>query len=228
MPDADDAPRFPPLLHSLGWMACFLLAGDAVAMVGLEVITREPGTAEAAREAAPNAPAKGPRDEGWWVCQLEHGGRAVTPVSVAITYLDTGRDRDVTAGEVAGWFGDLDRSTVDVWKLETVQGERRVAFELSRARWPRWDQVTTGLEGKDACSAVRGELLAHRVGRPRPPGATAAGDDDVTRSRHDFELIYARRPSLYRRIEWAGPLDALLGEVEFALLQRWLETGRDP
>jgi hypothetical protein len=159
------------------------------------------------------------------VCQLEHAGRAVTPVSAAITYLDAGRDRGLTVNDVARWFGDLDRSSIDVWKLETVQGERRVSFEVTRARWPRWDEVAAGKTGKEACSAVRGELRAHGVGRPR--GAEDDGLDETRiRSRHDFELIYARRPALYRRIEWAGTVDGALGVVEFAMLQQWLETGK--
>jgi len=207
-------------------MACALLIIDAGAMAGLHVATSATANAEAAEggEEAPAKEATAKPDQGWYVCQIEHGGRTVSPVSVAVTYLDTGPDRDVTAGEVGSWFGDLDRSSIDVWKLETVQGERRIAFELSRARWPRWDRVTVHLAGKDVCSAVRGELLAHGVGRPRPP--TAPGlSADLMRSRHDFELIYARRPGLYRRIEWAGTLDGLLDPVEFAMLHRWLQTG---
>jgi len=206
-------------------MALLLLAGDAAVLIGLELTGREAPAAAAAPAPAPVGVAL---DDGWAVCQLEHAGRPVTPVSAAVTYLDAGRDRALTVADVGAWFGDLDRSAVDVWKLETVQGERRVSFEVTRARWPRWDAVATGRTGKDVCSAVRGELRTHGVGRPRVEGsADEAGLDDVrVRSRHDFEMIYARRPALYRRIEWAGTLDAALGEVEFALLQRWLETGR--
>jgi hypothetical protein len=207
-------------------MLLALLVVDGAAVVGIEAVVGDPRAAEAAPAlAAPATPAPAALDEGWHVCQLEHAGKPVTPVSAAITYLDAGADRALTASQVGAWFGDLERGAIDVWKLETVQGERRVSFELSRARWPRWDQAVGDRTGKDACSAVRGELLAIGVGRPA--GAEDAGlDADRVRSRHDLELLYARRSGLYRRIEWAGTLDAVLGEVEFAMVQRWLETGR--
>jgi hypothetical protein len=206
-------------------MLLALLVVDGAAVVGIEAAFGDPRAAEAAPAPLPAAPPPAALDEGWHVCQLEHAGRPVTPVSAAITYLDAGADRALTASQVAAWFGGLEPGAIDVWKLETAQGDRRVSFELSRARWPRWDEAVGDRTGKDACSAVRGELVARGVGRPAGP-EDAGLDPDRVRSRHDLELLYARRPGLYRRIEWAGTLDAVLGEVEFALLQRWLETGR--
>jgi hypothetical protein len=207
-------------------MALALLVLDGAAIVGIEAALGDPRAAEAAPAVvAPPPPPPAALDTGWHVCQLEHAGKPVTPVSAAITYLDAGADRGLTASQVGAWFGGLDRGAIDVWKLETVQGERRVSFELSRARWPRWDAAVGERTGTDACSAVRGELVASGVGRPAGP-EDAGLDADRVRSRHDLELLYARRPGLYRRIEWAGTLDAVLGEVEFAMLQRWLETGR--
>lgn len=206
-------------------MLLALLVVDGAAVVGIEAAFGDPRAAEAAPAPLPAAPPPAVLDDGWHVCQLEHAGRPVTPVSAAITYLDAEADRALTASQVAAWFAGLEPGAIDVWKLETVQGDRRVSFELSRARWPRWDEAVGDRTGKDACSAIRGELVARGVGRPAGP-EDAGLDADRVRSRHDLELLYARRPGLYRRIEWAGTLDAVLGEVEFALLQRWLETGR--
>lgn len=206
-------------------MLLALLVVDGAAVVGIEAAFGDPRAAEAAPAPLPAVPPPAVLDDGWHVCQLEHAGRPVTPVSAAITYLDAEADRALTASQVAAWFAGLEPGAIDVWKLETVQGDRRVSFELSRARWPRWDEAVGDRTGKDACSAIRGELVARGVGRPAGP-EDAGLDADRVRSRHDLELLYARRPGLYRRIEWAGTLDAVLGEVEFALLQRWLETGR--
>lgn len=190
-----------------------LVVMDAAVVVGLGL----PRT-QAGEQSAP-APAKAdelPTDDGYALCQTIFEGRAVVPTSVALTYLDAEVDREVTADEVRAWFGDLELMSIDVYKLELANGVRRVAFELQRSRWPEWARVTAGAPDGDAeCGLVRAALLAHGVGRPAP--ADAAED-----SRHDFELIYARRAKLYESIEWVGTVPQALEATRFAALQTWL------
>ena len=211
-------------LRSIGWFVAALAVADAAALAVLHA--RDLGSADEARAprmgsgaAVKPAPPAG-RNDGWALCQTRYAGREVSPVSVAITYLDAGLDRGVTPEVVRGWFGDLDPTVVDVYRLEDAAGLRRVSLEVSRSRWRRWDEVTVGAGGEEACSLVRGELLAHGVNRPRDAGiALVPGARD---GRHDFELIYARRPSLYAHIEWAGTLDTILEASAYLDLWRWL------
>lgn len=158
----------------------------------------------------------------WAMCMLGDGGEQ--PTTVAITYLDGGRDRAVNAPEIRGWFGDLDPRTVQVWQLEQIDGRRRIAFELPAASWPRWGELAARLSGPALCDALRVELIAHQVGRPRAR-ADAALTDRETRSRHDLEFFFARRPRLYRSRVAMGSLadltqpklDEWLGWIDDAL-----------
>lgn len=190
-----------------------LVVMDAAVVVGLGL-----PKAQSSEQAAP-APAKAkalPVDDGFALCQTLFEGRAVLPTSAAITYLDKDIDREVTPDDVRGWFGDLELMTVDVYKLELANGVRRIAFELQSSRWPEWSRVTAGAaDGNVACGRVRAALLAHGVGRPAPP-------DTTEKSRHDFELIYARRAKLYESIEWVGTVPQALEATQFAALQKWV------
>ena len=212
------------------------------------------GSGATAQPATPESPSGS--DDGWALCQTRFEGEPVEPGTVAITYLDPGVDNAVLPTEIRGWFGSVPLATVDVYKLESRWGQRRIALEISRSKWPLWNQVANGLEGKAMCSAVRAALRAAQVGRPRPPGSTGAdavgadasrtpggaelldirdpgvgestSADDVNaqRSRHDFEFIYARRPKMYRTIEWVGPLSHALELDRFVELRQWLERER--
>lgn len=139
----------------------------------------------------------------WAICLPGEGGEQ--PATVAITYLDTDRDAAVTAPEIRGWFGDLPPTAIQVWRLEEISGRRRVSFELPSASWPRWHQVVGDLTGTALCDALHRELKARQVGRPRVTAELGA-IDPVIRSRHDFELIHARRDRLYRNRAWMGTL----------------------
>ncbi len=169
--------------------------------------------------AAGSKPSVPAEERGWAYCQTELRGRPVTPVAVAITYLAPELDRAVTADEIRSWLGEVTPAAVDVYKLPHKNGSRRVALELTGAKWPVWDQVAAGAQGEQVCARVRAALKAHGVGRPR----VGAGDDAP--ARHDFEFIYARRPHLYETVEWVGTLDQVLEGDGLDALQAWLEEG---
>ncbi len=195
-------------------------------------------------------------DPYWAYCQRRLLGQQVTPVTVAITYLEPIIDENVSVAEVNRWLGSIDPMSVDVYKLAHRDGRRRIAIEVSRAKWPGWAEAVGAAQGEALCSRLRAVLLAAGVGRPLPLPDTAEANDanaeagartprdsnssapsdssgsgqlaavlDAMRStddddpnarqteqigvayepsRHDFEFIYARRPHLYRRIEWVG------------------------
>jgi hypothetical protein len=176
------------------------------------------------RDDPATAPNRAPprRDDDWALCLTEYEGRDVTPAFVAVTYLDPGVDDAVTADEIRGWFPGVEDIAVDVYKLEHRRGARRIAFQISRAKWPTWDRVADGFRGRTVCGLVRAALLDAGIGRPGPGQAPAAGDAELDRSRHDFEFIYARRPNLYRSIQWAGTLSDALADGGLDDLRRWL------
>ena len=195
-----------------------LLVMDAAVVVGLGL----PQTRADTRDTpAPTRATSLPSDDGFALCQTVFEGRAVSPTAVAITYLDSEVDRDITPDDVRAWFGDIELLSIDVYQLELGSGVRRVAFELQRSRWPEWGRVVRGVDGREACGRVRAALLAHKVGRPGP-------DDATERSRHDFELIYARRAKLYESIEWIGTVPQALEPTRFAALQTWLARDDKP
>ena len=224
----------------------FALLLGGLDVVAVAVLQRVPAAAgartdsgSAASEARPDDGSAVPLVSGWALCQTQFAGAPVEPASVAVSYLDTQIDLHVLPNEIKRWFGTLPPSVVDVYKLETDRGVRRVAFEIQRGKWARWDEVAAGLEGKDVCSAVRAALLDAGVGRPRPanviaepeptddPDATADEPADAVsaqRSRYDFEFIYARRRQLYRQIEWIGSLDHALELDNFVELRQWLHS----
>lgn len=203
-----------------------LLGLDAVLVAGAHRMPESAAALGWPAPAAPDAPGAGapraePRapaalDSGWAYCQTRLRDRTVVPVIVALTYLEPVADAAVTADEIRGWLGDLDPMAVDVYRLVHQDGSRRVALELSRSKWPRWDQVVGDARGEEVCSRVRAALRAHGVGRPRV--APDQGKDAL----HDFEFIYARRPRLYRSIEWAGTLDEVLDGSALDELHAWL------
>lgn len=217
------------------WFALALLGLDAALVIGAQRISEsaaalgQPAPAPASSKSGesgsgdreqPAAGASGAGsaalDSGWAYCQTRLRDRTVMPVIVALTYLEPVDDAAVTAGEIRGWMGDLDLVAVDVYRLVHQDGSRRVALELSRSKWPVWDQVVGAARGEEVCSRVRAALRAHGVGRPRT--APDQGKDAV----YDFEFIYARRPHLYRTIEWAGTLDEVLEEGALDALHAWL------
>ena len=205
------------------WFALVLLGLDVALLLSAQ---RIPESALPGQAALPGVHRDQPRaaepaamDSGWAYCQTRLRDRTVIPVIAALTYLEPVADAAVTADEIRGWLGDLDPMAVDVYKLVQQDGSRRVALELARGKWPVWDQVVGEARGKEVCSRVRAALLAHGVGRPRT--ARDEGKDAV----HDFELVYARRPRLYRAIEWAGTLDEVLDEGALAELHAWLAQG---
>lgn len=188
-------------------------------------------------------------DDGWALCQHRFQGAEVKPASVAITYLDPEIDEQVLPVDIRTWFGSLEPRVIDVYKLEPTKGRRRVSFEIQRGKWPEWDRIAEGREGKELCGAVRAALLRAGVGRPRPntgvdrsgsttaaPGASdgiAPARVDIDdrrslvadhRSRFDFEFIYARRPKLYRSVTWVGSLEDALELNTFIELRQWLKA----
>jgi hypothetical protein len=205
-----------------------LLGLDAALLVSAQRIPESAALGQPALPgASPGAGSGEPRavrpdtepaamDSGWAYCQTRLRDRTVIPVIVALTYLEPVADAAVTADEIRGWMGDLDPVAVDVYKLVHQDGTRRVALELSRSKWPVWDQVVGEARGEEVCSRVRAALRAHGVGRPRT--APDAGKDAL----YDFEFVYARRPRLYRAIEWAGTLDEVLDEGALDGLHAWL------
>lgn len=211
---------------SLSIFLLVLLALD----VAVVVLLRPSLTVAGAQRSGPSGSSGPPgrSDDGWALCQTRFAGREVTPASVAITYLDSHLDSAVSGDDMRSWIGGLDGITVDVYKLAHHNGRRRVALEISRGKWPAWEQAAAGQDGELVCSLVRAALLDVGVGRPVPPGLAedapgAAPDATIDRSRHDFEFIYARRARLYRSIEWAGTLDQVLeGDTPTELI-RWLD-----
>jgi hypothetical protein len=215
------------------WFALALLGFDAVLVAGALQLSQPEATPAAGlvppalAEAARSGPATGTEtdtpvasDSRWAFCQTRLRDRDVSPVVVALTYLEPGTDASVSAGDILGWLGDIEPMAVDVHKLVQKDGTRRVALELARSKWPIWDQVAGDTEGEPMCSRVRAALLAHRAGRPRP------APDQGKAGMHDFEFIYARRPQLYQSIEWVGTLDQVLsgGDAASSLdaLLAWL------
>jgi hypothetical protein len=199
------------------WFALALLGFDAVLVAGAQQLKPEgtpaaglvlPALAEAAQSGprpgtgADSAPVAS--DSRWAFCQTRLRDRDVSPVMVALTYLEPGTDASVSAEDILRWLGDIEPMAVDVYKLVQKDGTRRVALELARSKWPAWDQVAGDTTGEPMCSRVRAALLAHGVGRPRP------APDQGKSGMHDFEFIYARRPQLYQSIEWVGTLDHVL------------------
>lgn len=193
------------------WFALALLGLDAALVAGTQRLP-DLALAPPAAGAAPDLAA----DHGWAYCQTWLRGRDVTPVTVAITYLEPGSDAAVSPGEIRSWLGDIDPVAVDVYKLAHSDGSRRVSLEVGRSKWPVWEQVAAGVQGEEVCGLVRAALRARGIGRPRPaPGAGKPGQ-------HDFEFIYARRPRLYQSIEWVGTLDQVLASEVLGELQAWL------
>ena len=167
-----------------------------------------------ARFARPPAP--------WARCLASKDGQV--PTLVALTYLDRGRDAAVTLGELRGWFGKLAPAAVQIWQLELkgASRARRLAFEVPQASWPAWlvPDPTLALEAR--CDAMHAALRAHGIGRPRPADAAAA-TDVLTRSRHDVEFLFPRRPEQYTTmIPWGTVAD--LTEARFAGLLAWIDA----
>lgn len=206
------------------WFALALLGLDAALVLGALRVPASaalgepvlPGAPDHAPDAAGPGAAPVPMDSGWAYCQTRLRDRTVIPVIAALTYLEPVADAAISASEIRGWMGDLDLMAVDVYKLVQQDGKRRVALELSRSKWPVWDQVVGEARGEEVCSRVRAALRAHGVGRPRT--AADQGKDAV----HDFEFVFARRPHLYRAIEWAGTLDEVLDGGVLDELHAWL------
>ncbi len=160
-------------------------------------------------DAAPTIDAA-PPPPAWAICMPGESGEP--PATVAITYLDATRDVAVTAPEIRGWFGDLPPTAIQVWRLEQIDGRRRVSFELPATTWPPWTQLAGSHSGAALCDALHRELKAHQVGRPRPTTELTATDRE-TRSRHDLEFFSARRERLYRTRTWTGTLADLTQPV---------------
>ncbi len=222
------------------WFALALLGFDAVLLAGAQRLLNPEVNLEATPAAglvppalagvAGPGPGPGPgtetdnapvaSDSRWAFCQTRLRDRDVSPVVVALTYLEPGTDASVSAEDILRWLGDIEPMAVDVHRLVQKDGTRRVALELARSKWPVWDQVAGDTEGEPMCSRVRAALLAHGVGRPRP------APDQGKAGMHDFEFIYARRPQLYQSIEWVGTLDQVLsgGDAASSLdaLLAWL------
>ena len=188
------------------------------------------GASDGTGEGTGDGTVEHPQDDNWGLCLTRFYGKPVTPTSAAITYLDTGLDSEVTSEQVRSWFGKLDGMIIDVYKLEHSNGRRRISFEVTRGKWPEWERVAGGQTGETACSLVRAALLGAGVGRPvdesnDTESASEQSASELAPSRHNFELIYARRPSIYRRIQWVGTLDHALEENAFNALLAWLGAG---
>jgi hypothetical protein len=236
-------PARPALLPFL----LILLSLDAAVVVALgRGVDRRARATEAGADARVDVDP-GSLDQGWALCQTRFEGKAVTPVSVAVTYLDPRSDDELVPGEVRSWFGPVDGAQVDVYKLELRDGRRRIALELSQGKWPTWQKVAAGHTGTTVCGLVRAELVKGGIGRPLPahlspyrappddrgvafdepdPAEQAEQAEGMERSRHDFEFIYARRPRLYRTVEWVGTLDHALELDSFVALRQWLNRSR--
>jgi len=187
-----------------------LLAMDAAVVVAL-------GTEQPREEAA--APASGSDvDLDWALCQTQFEGHAVTPVTVAVTYLDGDKDAAVTPEQIRGWFGDIDGAAVHVSQLEYRNGRRRVALELNRDNWSEWTPIVGRAAGRDVCGRLRAALIERGIGRPND-----AADPD--RSRYDYEFIYERRSKLYRSVSWTGTLEDLAQAEQFDSTMQWLRDG---
>lgn len=217
-----------------------LLGGlDAAAIAALTQPVRTNG--EPLADASKSEVAGRPLDHGFALCLRRFEGMEVTPTTAAITYLDAHVDDGVAPEEIRSWFGSVEPRSVDVYKLEHRNGRRRISFEIQRGKWRPWEIAAEGLSGRDVCAAVRAALVAAEVGRdaarartPEParePSMTETElidsdqDESATagdRSRYDFEFIYARRPRLYRSIEWVGTLEHALEADTFVELRAWL------
>jgi hypothetical protein len=212
-------------------MLAAVLVADAIVLGTVAMVTRPRADAASSpttrpsptKPAAVNAP---PLDPGWGMCW--HDKKDVE--RVAITYLDTGIDATVTEAELLRWFGKLSYESIEVWKLEHKDGQRRIAFELDWTRWPGppgWDEITRGWTGDDLCSALRHDLVERGVGRPRPPAVKAAVDD-VTKSRHELEFFDERRADRYVDRDLAGTLADVVAADRLPELLRWVETPAKP
>src|SRR5690606_33775489 len=85
------------------WFVLALLGLDAALVAGAQ---RVPELAAGARASSSEAGLAA--DDGWAYCQTRLRDREVTPVTVAITYLEPGDEAAVSAAEVQGWLGDID------------------------------------------------------------------------------------------------------------------------
>ncbi len=200
--------------------ALVLVALDLAAIA----VLRQDRPAPTVTSEPPQQP--GAVDDGWALCQTSFGQKPVTPTAVAITYLDPKLDDELIPSDIRRWFAGVDGIFVDVYKLELRNGRRRISLELSRGKWATWDRVAAGQQGKAVCGLVRAALIEAGIGRPVPAGGAATlspdGDAGYDRSRHDFEFVYARRPKLYRSIEWVGTLEHVLTLDRFVELRQWL------
>ena len=217
-------------LSSVWWMILAAIATDAAVLGTIHVAARagagaENGAASGVTEKSGSGSGSGSAGEHAWARCLE--GKDHEPPSIAaITYLDRGRDDDVTLAEVRGWFGRLPPAAVQVWLLEPRDPRvgRRVSFEVPADRWPAWLQPDPALPLEARCDALYDALRAHGVGRPR--GADAAdASDAITRSRHDFELLFPRRQEMYTAMTKLGTV-ADLTDARLAALISWIDAAR--
>ena len=216
-------------------MLAAVLVADALVLGSIAVATRTdagaapspppgPGTAKGSQAPTKLTDVAGPLDRDWGMCW--HSSMDVE--RVAITYLDPIIDVGVTEAEMLRWFGKIPYDSIEVWKLEHKDGSRRIAFELDWTRWPGppgWDETTRGWTGDDLCSALRHDLVARGVGRPRPPAVKAA-TDDLTRSRHNFEFFDERRADRYEDRDLAGTVAEVVAADRVPELLRWVEGTR--
>ena len=216
-------------------MLAAVLVADALVLGSIAVATRTdagaapspppgPGTAKGSQAPTKLTDVAGPLDRDWGMCW--HSSKDVE--RVAITYLDPIIDVGVTEAEMLRWFGKIPYDSIEVWKLEHKDGSRRIAFELDWTRWPGppgWDETTRGWTGDDLCSALRHDLVARGVGRPRPPAVKAA-TDDLTRSRHNFEFFDERRADRYEDRDLAGTVAEVVAADRVPELLRWVEGTR--
>jgi hypothetical protein len=69
-----------------------------------------------------------------------------------------------------------------------------------------------------------GQGMEQAVAFDEPDPADEA--EGMERSRYDFEFIYARRPRLYRTVQWVGTLDHALELESFVELRQWLNRSK--
>lgn len=214
----------------LGLFLTVLVALDLVVVLSLKpaeplpASVLQPGSPSQPDQSAPPDPATQPQDANWALCLTRFNGKPVTPTSVAITYLDPELDYLVKPEQVRSWFGSLDPMVVDVYKLEQSDGRRRISFELNQSKWPDWQKIAGNQTGETVCSLIRAALLDAKIGRPVDSQSDGSAGE-LAPSRHHFEFIYARRPALYRTIEWVGTLDYVLDDSRLDVLQGWLGQG---
>src|SRR5207302_285963 len=69
------------------------------------------------------------------------------------------------AATIRGWFKGLPASAIEVILLERKNGDRLVALEIPRDRWPPWNELAGDAVSDELCWRIGARLIADDIGR---------------------------------------------------------------